>query len=127
MDLTGRTSVLQLMAVLSQCALFVGNDCGPVHVASVVDCPSIVLMGSTCAHRYAPWSTRAETLTRVLPCSPCYDHSRRPERCRVCRYATPACLYEVGTAEVVAVALRLMCPGGAAGPSSPVAAGALGE
>jgi heptosyltransferase-2 len=123
LDLTGRTSVPELIAVLSQCALLIGNDCGPVHVAALVDCPTVVLMGSTCAHRYAPWSTRAEAITRILPCSPCYDHSSRPERCRVCIYSAPLCLSAVGPSEVVAAARRLLRVASDVSAQVPMAAG----
>jgi heptosyltransferase-2 len=41
MDLTGKTTVGQLMALLMRCDLLVSNDSGPVHVAVGVDTPVV--------------------------------------------------------------------------------------
>lgn len=42
-DLTGRTSLLELGGVASRAALAVGNDTGPMHLAASVGCRSLVL------------------------------------------------------------------------------------
>ncbi len=43
LDLTGRTSLLDLGGVFARAALAVGNDTGPMHLAAAVGCPSVVL------------------------------------------------------------------------------------
>ena len=45
-DLTGQTSLLELGGVASRAALAVGNDTGPMHLAAIVGCPSIVLFSA---------------------------------------------------------------------------------
>lgn len=42
-DLTGRTTLLELGAVLAGAALAVGNDTGPMHLAAAFGVPSVVL------------------------------------------------------------------------------------
>jgi ADP-heptose:LPS heptosyltransferase len=42
-DLTGRTTLLELAAVISGAALAVGNDTGPMHLAAALGVPSLVL------------------------------------------------------------------------------------
>ena len=45
-DLTGQTSLLDLGGVAARAALAVGNDTGPMHLAAIVGCPSIVLFSA---------------------------------------------------------------------------------
>jgi ADP-heptose:LPS heptosyltransferase len=42
-DLTGRTSLLELAAVMAHAALAVGNDTGPMHLAAALGTKSVVL------------------------------------------------------------------------------------
>lgn len=42
-DLVGRTSLIDLVAIAGRAALAIGNDTGPMHVAAAVSCPSLVL------------------------------------------------------------------------------------
>ena len=46
LDLTGRTSLLDLGGLLARAALAVGNDTGPMHLAAAVRCRSIVLFAA---------------------------------------------------------------------------------
>ena len=43
LDLTGKTSLLDLGGLAARAALAVGNDTGPMHLAATVGCPSVVL------------------------------------------------------------------------------------
>jgi ADP-heptose:LPS heptosyltransferase len=40
-DVTGETTVAQMVALLSQCSLLISNDSGPVHIAAGVDTPVV--------------------------------------------------------------------------------------
>ena len=44
-DLTGRTSLLQLGALAARAEVAIGNDTGPMHLAAAMGCRSIVLFG----------------------------------------------------------------------------------
>jgi len=45
LDLGGRTTLAELAALARRARLAVGNDSGPMHVAAVAGCPSLVLFG----------------------------------------------------------------------------------
>jgi ADP-heptose:LPS heptosyltransferase len=45
-DLTGRTSLLELAGVARRASLAIGNDTGPMHVAAAVGCPSLTVFSS---------------------------------------------------------------------------------
>lgn len=44
-DLTGRTMIAELAAILAGATLAIGNDTGPMHLAAALGVPSIVLFG----------------------------------------------------------------------------------
>ena len=54
LDLTGRTSVGTLAALLRRVGLLVTNDSGPSHVAWAAGVPSVILFGPTDPARWAP-------------------------------------------------------------------------
>jgi len=71
-DLTGRTSLRQLVAVLRRCALAFGPDSGALHVAAAVGTPVVSLWGATSAQRSAPFGWERLALQGVAPCAPCF-------------------------------------------------------
>lgn len=46
LDLTGRTTLLEIAGVASRAAGAVGNDTGPMHIAAAAGCPSLVLFSA---------------------------------------------------------------------------------
>ncbi|HQT64707.1 MAG: ADP-heptose--LPS heptosyltransferase [Acidocella sp. 20-57-95] len=46
MDLTGQTNLLELLAVIKQANLAVGNDTGPMHMAAALGVTSLVMFSS---------------------------------------------------------------------------------
>ncbi|MSP84135.1 MAG: glycosyltransferase family 9 protein [Alphaproteobacteria bacterium] len=45
-NLCGRTTVLELAAILRRAAVAIGNDNGPMHLAAAAGCPCLVLFGA---------------------------------------------------------------------------------
>lgn len=54
-NLAGKTSIGQLAAQLKACALFIGNDSSPMHLAAAVDIPVIAIFGPTSPQEYGPY------------------------------------------------------------------------
>ena len=54
LDATGRLPLGALLAGLSRCSVFVGNDSGPAHLAAAVGAPVVVLFGPTDPEVWAP-------------------------------------------------------------------------
>lgn len=46
-DLSGRTGLAELAAILARASLLVSNDSGPAHLAAAVDCPTVAVFGPT--------------------------------------------------------------------------------
>ena len=71
-DMTGRTSIAELPALLSRCQMFVGNDSGAMHVAAAVGLPVVAIFGPTDPKGTAPVTPRCTIVQRRPYCSPCF-------------------------------------------------------
>ncbi len=72
-SLAGRTSLRDLPALLNACALYVGNNSGPKHIAAALGVPTIgIHSGVVDAIEWGPIGKRAVALRRNMTCSPCY-------------------------------------------------------
>src|SRR5207245_178757 len=71
-DLTGKTAIADLPALLSQCHLFIGNDSGAMHVAAAVGLPIVAVFGPTDPFGTAPLTPRCIIVQQKPYCSPCF-------------------------------------------------------
>ncbi|MGB2589181.1 MAG: lipopolysaccharide heptosyltransferase II [Candidatus Acidiferrum sp.] len=71
-DLTGKTSIADLPALLSQCHLFIGNDSGAMHVAAAVGLPVVAIFGPTDPFGTSPVTQRCSIVQEKSYCSPCF-------------------------------------------------------
>ncbi len=71
LDLTGKTNLVEAMAYIGQCDVFVTNDSGLMHVGAALKTPLVALFGSTDHLATGPFSQNAKVLRKKLPCSPC--------------------------------------------------------
>lgn len=75
LNLAGRTSPAELIAIVAAADALVVTDTGPAHVASAVHTPLVCLVGPTNAGITGPYRTphdRVATIALGLPCSPCH-------------------------------------------------------
>ena len=61
-DLTGKTSLKELAALLSDAALFVSGDTGPLHIAVAVGVPIVALYGPTRPERTGPYGKQTAVI-----------------------------------------------------------------
>jgi heptosyltransferase II len=71
-DLTGKTAIAELPALLSRCQLFIGNDSGAMHVASAVGLPVVAIFGPTDPFGTAPVTPKCTVVQERPYCSPCF-------------------------------------------------------
>jgi heptosyltransferase-1 len=71
-DLTGRTTVRQLAAILARAQLAFGPDSGALHLAAAVGTPVVSLWGATSAQRSAPFGSEGLAVTGAAACAPCF-------------------------------------------------------
>lgn len=71
-DLCGRTSLRESIAIISMADAFLSNDSGLMHVAAAFSIPQVAVFGPTDIGATFPKNPRAETLYRKVACSPCF-------------------------------------------------------
>jgi heptosyltransferase-2 len=72
LDLTGKTQIADLPALLSRCTIFLGNDSGAMHVAAAVGLPVVAVFGPTDPFGTAPVTPRCTIVQERPYCSPCF-------------------------------------------------------
>jgi lipopolysaccharide heptosyltransferase II len=101
-NLVGRTSIPELVALLAASDLLITGDSGPMHIACAVRTPVVALHGPTDPDLSGPTDPDAVVLRRQLWCAPCYDASATAE----CRFGNPVCMKELRPGLVLAAARR---------------------
>lgn len=103
-DLSGKTSLRQLGAVLHRCELLITNDNGSMHVGVAEEIPVVAIFGSTTLGLgYGPFTDRAEVVERPLDCRPCGKHGY-PE----CPLGHFNCMKQITPEDVMAAVERLL-------------------
>src|SRR5207249_4309342 len=69
-DLTEKTAIADLPALLCQCHLFIGNDSGAMHIAAAVGLPVVAVFGPTDPQGTAPVTPRSTIVQQKPYCSP---------------------------------------------------------
>jgi len=88
----GKTSILQLAALIKRCRVYISPDSAPLHVAAGMQVPIIAFFGPTDARRHMPPADKNVILHKPMKCSPCYSG--------ICKIKTHACMNEILPEEV---------------------------
>jgi len=70
-NLCGKTTLGEAMALIRRCNFFVTNDSGLMHIAAAFDTPLVAVFGPTDHVRTRPVSRNARIITHSVECSPC--------------------------------------------------------
>ncbi len=103
-NLTGRTTLPELVSALAACDMVLTNDTGPMHVAAAVGTPVVVPFGSTSPDLTGPGLPESsnsphELLRTTADCSPCFLRN-----CPI----DFRCLKEIKPAEAIAAVERVL-------------------
>src|SRR5579883_134135 len=95
-DLTGRTSLGALVALIRRLGVLIGNDSGPAHLAEAVGTPSVVIFGS--GHPL-DWGPPGQRVHRIVAdwSAPC----RGLRQCGCPDDSSACCLQAVSTGQVL--------------------------
>jgi lipopolysaccharide heptosyltransferase II len=98
-NLAGKTSLPQLVALLHCVDLIISGDSGPIHMASALGTPIIGIYGPTNPALSGPVSPDATVLRSDIWCSPCYDARGSAD----CRFHTTQCMKNITPSQVFAI------------------------
>ena len=91
-NLCGKTSLSDLLVILSKAKILVGNDSVSMHLMGALRKPQIAIFGSTSPKWTSPINQYSTVITKNLTCSPCFA--------RTCRYDHYECMTKI-TPELV--------------------------
>ena len=106
LNLAGTMSLNQTIAYLEHSAMLIANDSAPIHLASLVNCPTIAIFGPTHpAFGFGPLSDQSIIMQKDLDCRPCSIHGQAS-----CPLGTHACMREIKPREIADQALKYLFP-----------------
>lgn len=103
-DLTGFTSLKELMAVVSKLSFLLTNDSGIMHIADAFKIPLVAIFGPTVrAFGFAPYRPTSHVVEVNLKCRPCSLHGTN-----VCPLGHHNCMNDVDTEAVLFATSELL-------------------
>jgi heptosyltransferase-2/heptosyltransferase-3 len=104
-SLAGQTSLGMLAAVYRRCALAIGPDSGPLHLAVAAGAPTIHLYGPVDRRTFGPWgdAQRHAVITSDWACVPC-NRLDWPDRA----LSEHGCVRDIGVEQVLSKAVQLL-------------------
>jgi lipopolysaccharide heptosyltransferase II len=96
----GAANLVQSIALLEECDLFIGTDSGPAHMASAVGCPLIVLFGPGNPKVMRPYTDDSRIVRSPRAC----DRSCNNKTC----VASESCMKAITADDVIAAAETLL-------------------
>ena len=71
-DLSGKTTIRELAALINSLDVLLTNDSGPMHVAAAYQVPTIAIFGPTKHKETSQWMNEKSKIVRhEMDCSPC--------------------------------------------------------
>lgn len=78
----------ELIALVANARIFIGNDAGPTHLAAAAGTPSVVIFGSSNSVHWRPWHVEHRVVQNEFECNPC-----KGDRCYA--FDEPRCILSV--------------------------------
>ena len=104
LNLAGKTTIKELLGIISQLDLLVSNDSAPVHIASGYSVPVVVIYGPTVPEfGFTPYQTPHKIIEKALECRPCHHHGPR-----ACPEGHFRCMKEIPPQEVFEAVVGLL-------------------
>lgn len=98
LNLAGKTTVRELMALIKRCNFMVTNDSGPMHIAAAFGVPLAAVFGPTDHTGTAPYTAGAVIVRKDAACAPCKLRECPTDHC---------CMTAITADDVVAAACQL--------------------
>lgn len=98
-NLAGKTTLDETIAMIAQCQLFISNDSGLMHVAGALDIPTVAIFGSTNPVTTSPVGSNSMVIYKGISCSPCLKQ-RCPTDFR--------CMDAISVDDVLTIATRFL-------------------
>ena len=106
-NLTGCTTVRELVHVLDRCDTIIASDSAPLHLAVALGKPTVGIIGGGHCARFYPWGKPKinRVVQRIMDCYGCNWH---------CKYPTMQCVHDIPPRDVAQELEHILSP-----PESP--------
>lgn len=95
-NFVGKTTLLEMAALLDLSHKVLSNDSGPMHVAAALNKPMVAVFGSSSNVFTPPLSTNAKVLERLdVACRPCFQRECPLQHLHCLKWITPGQVIEV--------------------------------
>ncbi len=92
-QVTTPRDVAELMLLIDEAGVFLGNDSGPGHLAALMGIPTFTLFGPQLPEWFSPMHPASEYVEgKPCPFKPCSDY---------CRFPLPICLHRISEEEIL--------------------------
>ena len=98
-NMIGKTSVREMMALLAHSRLLVTNDSGPMHVAAAFSVPIVAVFGPTDHTTTSPASENVRIVRKQIDCAPCLLRQCPTDH---------RCMVEITATDVITAACELL-------------------
>ncbi|MBF0194896.1 MAG: lipopolysaccharide heptosyltransferase II [Magnetococcales bacterium] len=88
-NLSSRTTLAQMVDILSIADGVICNDSGPMHVAAALGVPVVAIYGSSDPKHTPPVGPKAHAISLNLPCAPCFRRECHKENLRCLEDISP--------------------------------------
>ncbi len=92
LNFAGKTSLRQLIGLISECDALITNDSGPMHISYAVGTPLVAIFGSTSPELTGPPEDGNIVIKGKVECSPCFK--------RKCPFDNIKCMQGVSVEDV---------------------------
>jgi heptosyltransferase-2 len=66
------STIMQSIAIMDKCKLFVSNDTALMHISAALKIPTVAIFGYTNYKELYPWQNKHVIVRKELECSPCF-------------------------------------------------------
>ncbi|MDR3274778.1 MAG: DUF374 domain-containing protein [Endomicrobium sp.] len=80
-DMTGKFTLKELCAFIKICKIFVGNEAGPMHIATALGAQAVAILGPTNASRTGPYKGNTKIIQHKFACQPCRNRDCKDTVC----------------------------------------------
>ena len=100
-NLAGKTSLRESMAIIKNSDLYIGNNTGPMHIAAAFKTPIVAIMGPSVPEKTAPYleKEKYELVIKPFECRPCRHNFFK--ECKSSADNKPPCIEAIEVKDVM--------------------------
>ena len=100
-NLAGMTTFSELAPVLKRAKIVIGNDSGPLYLASAVGTKTVGIYGPSSPKLVGPFSGNHRSVSSPVWCQPCYHPDTQTRGNIACQTGSWACMLTIRAEDII--------------------------